>query len=329
MIKNIRGIEGDDIPYHLSLLGYDAGTMITDRYYFFPLNDHYNSHASDWLERTTEIAKSKDVVVFYDLVNTGDYEHNQFKKFIWLFDHPCKVYLTVNQSPKLDMGPTVKIIAWDFMWNRIKAYYVEPIPEHNHLHHYSRGKYKSVRLDSSYLRSKKFLSMLGREYGYRKPYYEFILEHSNNGYVSNRTRGITLEQEQVLGAYSPVPNTFYEDSYFSTYVESNCTQRDLIHLTEKTFEPLIKGHAILPFTNPGSIKRLTDMGFQMVDFIDYSFDMIEDADERFQAVQTQFLKLLDLDLDSLYKQNQKIFEHNQTCINTIPYDNRILEIFNV
>lgn len=329
MIKNIRGIEGDDIPYHLSLLGYNAGTMITDRYYFFPLNDHYNTHGPTWLEETTAKARTKDVIVFYDLVNTDDYEHNRFKQFIWSFDHPCKVYLTVNQSPKLDMGPTVKIIQWDFMWNRIKAYYVEPIPEHNHLHHYSRGKYKSVRLDSSYLRSKKFLSMLGREYGYRKPYYEFILEHSNNGYVSNRTRGITLEQEQVLGAYSPVPNTFYEDSYFSTYVESNCTQRDLIHLTEKTFEPLIKGHAILPFTNPGAIKRLTDMGFRMVDFIDYSFDVIEDADERFRAVQAQFLKLLDLDLDILYKQNQQIFEHNQTCINTIPYDNRILEIFNV
>ena len=329
MIKNIRGIEGDDIPYHLGLLGYDAGTMITDRYYFFPLNDHYNSHGTDWLERTTELAKTKDVVVFYDLVNTGDYEHNKFKQFIWSFDHPCKVYLTVNQSPKLDMGPTVKIIPWDFMWNRIKAYYTEPIPEQNHLHHYSRGKYKSVTLDATYLRSRKFISMLGREYGYRKPYYEFIIPHSIDGYVSNRTRGITLEQEQVMGAYSPVPNKFYEDSYFSTYVESNCTQRDLIHITEKTFEPLIKGHAILPFTNPGAIQRLRDMGFQMVDFIDYSFDTVEDADERFVKVQEQFLNLLTLDLDLLYKQNQQVFEHNQNCINTIPYDNRILEIFNV
>ena len=93
MIKNIRGIEGDDIPYHLSLLGYDASTMITDRYYFFPLNDHYNTHGPTWLNDTTAIAKSKDVVVFYDLVNTSDYEHTRFKQFIWSFDHPCKAYL--------------------------------------------------------------------------------------------------------------------------------------------------------------------------------------------------------------------------------------------
>ena len=329
MIKNIRGIEGDDIPYHLSLLGYDASTMISDRYYFFPLNDHYNTHGATWLEETTALAKTKDVVVFYDLVNTSDYDHNNFKRFIWEFGHPCKVYLTVNQSPKLDMGPTVKIIRWDFMWNRVKAYYTEPVPEYLHLHHYSMDKYKPVTLDFTYLRSRKFLSMLGREYGYRKPYYEFVLPHKDSGYVSNRTRKITLEEHEVLGAYSPVPNTFYEDSYFSTYVESNCTQRDLIHITEKTFEPLIKGHAVLPFTNPGAIQRLQDMGFKLVNFIDYTFDSIEDADTRFAQVQQEFLKLLDLDLVTLYKENQQVFEHNQRCINTIPYDTRILEVFNV
>lgn len=329
MIKNIRGIEGDDIPYYLSLLGYDAGTLITDRYYFFPLNDHYNTHGPDWLAETTAIAQSKDVVVFYDLVNTGDYEHNKFKQFIWNFDHPCKIYLTVNQSPKLDMGPSVKIIPWDFMWNRIKAYYTEPASANLHLHHYAYKKYQPVKLNFSYLKSRKFLSMLGREYGYRKPYYEFVMPHSDQGYVSNRTRGITLEDHEVMGAYTPVPNSFYEDSYFSTYVESNCTQQDLIHITEKTFEPLIKGHAILPFTNPGAIQRLRDIGFRMVDFVDYSFDTVEDADQRFALVQKEFLRLLDVDLDALYKNNQEVIMHNQECINTIPYDNRILEIFNV
>jgi hypothetical protein len=303
--------------------------MISDRYYFFPLNDHYNTHGTTWLEETTAIAKTKEVVVFYDLVNTSDYDHNNFKRFIWEFDHPCKVYLTVNQSPRLNMGPTVKIIPWDFMWNRVKAYYTEPVPEYLHLHHYSMNKYKPVTLDFTYLRSRKFLSMLGREYGYRKPYYEFVLPHKDMGYVSNRTRKITLEEDEVMGAYSPVPNSFYEDSYFSTYVESNCTQRDLIHITEKTFEPLIKGHAILPFTNPGAVRRLQDMGFKMVNFIDYSFDDIEDADTRFAQVQREFLKLLDLNLVTLYKENQPVFEHNQQCVNTIPYDTRILEVFNV
>jgi hypothetical protein len=133
----------------------------------------------------------------------------------------------------------------------------------------------------------------------------------------------------VLGAYCPVPNNFYEDSYFSTYVESNCTQSDLIHITEKTFEPLIKGHAILPFTNNGAIQRLLDMGFQMPNFVDYSFDSIEVVDERFNLVQQEFLKLLELNIDELYRDNKEVFEHNQRCINTIPYDRRILEVFDV
>lgn len=330
MIKNIRGIEGDDIPYHLSLLGYDADTLVTDRYYFFPLNDHYNTHGATWLEETSALAKTKDVVVFYDLVNTSDYDHVKFKQFIWSFDHPCKVYLTVNQSPKLDMGPTVKIIQWDFMWNRIKAYYTEQVPGHvMHLHHYSYNKYHKVNLNFNYLRSRKFLSMLGREYGHRRPYYEFVVAHQDLGYVSNRDRGITLEEHAVLGAYTPVPNNFYEDTYFSTYVESNCTQSDLIHITEKTFEPLIKGHAVLPFTNPGAIKRLCDMGFRMPSFVNYHFDSITDIDERFSSVKEEFLRLLDLDLPKLYADNADVFIHNQRCLSTIPYDNRILEVFNV
>jgi hypothetical protein len=215
------------------------------------------------------------------------------------------------------------------MWNRIKAYYTENISGLLHLHHYTPGKYSATKLDSSYVRSKKFLSMLGREYGYRKPYYEFVLPYNNVGYISNRTRNITLEEEYVMGAYNPVPNRFYEDSYFSTYVESNCTQRDLIHITEKTFEPLIKGHAILPFTNPGAVQRLQNMGFKLVDFVDYGFDTVTDADERFKLVQTEFLKLLEIDLFDSYQQNLEVFKHNQACINAIPYDNRILEIFNV
>ena len=66
-----------------------------------------------------------------------------------------------------------------------------------------------------------------------------------------------------------------------------------------------------------------------VNFIDYAFDSTEDVNIRFAQVQEQFLKLLEINLDQAYKENYAVFEHNQNCINTIPYDTRILEIFNV
>ncbi len=325
MIKNTHGIEGDDILFHLGLLGYDVGTL-TDKYFFFPLNDHYNTHTSRWIEEATLLAKSKEVVVFYDLVNTGDYDHIKFCQFVSEFNHPTKVYLTVNQSPNLKLA-NVKIIPWDFMWNRTRAYYTESIPETLHLHHYAMNQYHLPKLDFTRTRNKTFLSLTGRDYGYRTPLYEMVKEY--NGYVSNRSKNIYLEQEHVLGAFSPVPNEFYLDSYFSVYVESNCLQTDLIHITEKTFDPLLKGHIILPFSNPGTITRLQDMGFRFPEFIDYSYDSIQNPDARFSALIDQFKHLIMQNLPKLYTDNADIFIHNQNCIKTIPYDTRILDVFNV
>jgi len=324
MTAIIQGIEGDDLSFHIRLLGNDINRLPND-VWFYPLNDHYNIHSASWHDAQVEQINRARTVVFYDLVNTGDYEHSRFVKFVEEFEHPNKYYLTVNQS-NIEI-PDVKIIQWDFMWNRIKAYYTASIPEELHLHHYSYGNYKLFDLDFNSLRNKKFLSMTGREYGYRTNLYNFVKDY--DGYISNRSLGITLENTEVMGAFNPVPNNFYLDSYFSFYVESNCQQQNLIHITEKTFEPLIKGHFILPVSNPGTIRRLRDLGFAFPKFIDYSFDEELDTVQRFELIKLEFKRLLDLDWHTLYKDNQDILIHNQRCIFSIPYDRRLLEIFNV
>jgi hypothetical protein len=101
------------------------------------------------------------------------------------------------------------------------------------------------------------------------------------------------------------------------------------HITEKTFEPLIKGHIILPFSNPGTISRLVEMGFQMPNCVDYSFDSVEDPAQRFDMIVAEFKTLMMQNLPRLYKQNQSVFEHNQRAVEHIPYDTRILELYNV
>jgi hypothetical protein len=103
----------------------------------------------------------------------------------------------------------------------------------------------------------------------------------------------------------------------------------LIHVTEKTLEPLIKGHIILPFSNPGTIARLINMGFKMPAGVDYGFDIITDPQQRFTALTAEFQRLMAQDLPTLYKHNQEIFLHNQACINTIKYDTGILALYNV
>jgi len=328
MIKNIRGIEGDDLPYHLELLGLDANTF-DPQVLFWPLVNHYNTHDAEWLATYTTRARSSRTIIFYDLVNTGDYEHTKFCEFISNFDHPHRVYLTANQSLKLKLA-NVDIVSWDFMWNRYRSYYTETVPYNNlYLHHYSGpAAYQIPKLDFDRPKAKKFLSMTGREFSYRTNLYEFV-KNFNDGYVSNRSRGITVEGCDIVGAFQPVPNTFYLDSYVSIYCESNFLRDDLIHITEKTFEPLIKGHIILPFSNPGTISRLVEMGFKMPVGVDYGFDNITDPQRRFTALTDEFQRLMAEDLLQLYKHNQEIFVHNQECINTINYDTRILTLYNV
>jgi len=323
--KNTQGIEGDDLPFHMKLLGLDASNL-PDDVYFYPLVDHYNSHKLVWETTTTHLAQEARTVVFYDLVNTSDHDHQRFCKFVSSFDHPNKVYLTVNQSPKLKLS-NVKIIPWDFMWNRFKAYYTESIPESLHLHHFMYQGYHVPELDFINNRSKLFMSLLGREYGWRKDLYEYVKDL--DGYISNRSQGLYLEPESVVGAFSPVPNHFYLDSYISIYVESNCVEPELIHLTEKTFDPLIKGHIILPFANPGSIQRIRELGFQLAPFVNYSFDTIENPADRFAALTKEFNRLQSLDIPKLYTDYQDIFIYNQRCLHAIPYDTRLRELFNV
>ncbi len=325
---NPVGIEGDDLPFQLKLLGLDANTF-DQQCCFYPLVDHYNTHSADWQAQQIKRAKQCQAVIFYDLVNTGDYEHTKFCEFVSNFEHPRKIYLTVNQSAKLKLA-NVEIVPWDFMWNRYRSYYTESIPYNNLLlHHYAGpGAYQIPKLDFDQPRERKFLSLTGREFGYRTNLYETVKDYSE-GYVSNRSRGIYLEGAPVVGAFEPVPNKFYLDSYISIYCESNFLRTDLVHITEKTYEPLTKGHIILPFSNPGTISRLVEMGFCMPDCVDYSFDCVEDPAKRFAMVIEQFKILMMQNLPKLYKQNQPVFEHNQKCINNIDYDKRILELYNV
>jgi hypothetical protein len=322
----INNIEGPDLLYHFDLIGLEYTITDTPDFYFFPLNDHYNTHTVEWLDQSIKNAKKSPVVVFYDLVNTGDWEHPQFCKFIEEFDHPQKIYLTVNHSNKLYIKDTL-IVQWDFMWNRIKSYYTQNISTDG-LHHYAgKDNYtlKDINLDQT--KTKFFLNLCGREYGYRTNLYE-LLKNNSAGYISNRSKGVYLDPVDPIGAYVPVPNKFYNETVFSVYVESNCTSPDLIHITEKTFEPLIKGHFVLPFSNPGTIQRVREMGFQLPDFIDYSYDTIQDPDLRFESMEMEFNKLLSRSLD-WYSEFNSIHKHNQQCLNTIPYDRSVKVIKNV
>jgi len=326
-----NGVEGADIPYHLKILGYKLED-IKDTF-FISLNDHYGLHTESWKDLVVYTAQKYNRVVFYDLVNHGDEYLDKFCNTIKEFPHSNKWYLTNNFSKSFKIENTT-VLPWDFMWNRSKLYYTDVDEEHVRssdliLHHYaSKHSYILNNLDPNRSRSRTFLNLCGRGYEYRLDLYYFLQKHADSGYASMRSLGVSLEDNDIPGAYRPVPNQYYDNSYVSIYVESNYSNNNLIHITEKSFEPMFKGHFVLPFANKGSIQRLRDLGFRFPDFIDYSYDDIDDVRYRFATYKQLVADALKLPWDKLYKDNFDIILHNRNQLYALDYDQSILQLYN-
>jgi len=316
----ISGIEGPDIPFHLQLLGQPFPQVEQGIFHFIPLVDHYNTHGPDFFTDQEQRAKKSDHVVFYDLVNIGDSEVAAYIKQVEDFDHPRKIYLTVNQSKNLTVN--CELVQWNFMWNRFLAYYFEKINA-DQLHHYTYGAYTVPEIDYTTARSRDFLSLYRRRDQQRDRLFEQAKLY--NGYCSNFSAGIALDSLNAPG-FAPVDNRFYQDSYFSIFVESNYSSPKLVHITEKTYEPLLKGHLILPVTNPYSIAYLKSRGFKFSN-VDYSFDTVENYEERFNLILNEFHKLLAHARD-IYMSSLDDIKHNLEVFKLKQYDQRILQIFN-
>lgn len=83
---------------------------------------------------------------------------------------------------------------------------------------------------------------------------------------------------------SDVLGKFYDDSLFSLVAETYFFSK-VIHLTEKTFKPIINRHPFICFASPNTLKVIKSFGFKSFDtIIDESYDSIENHFERFDAI---------------------------------------------
>jgi hypothetical protein len=161
--------------------------------------------------------------------------------------------------------------------------------------------------------------------------------YPNDGHYSDFSKGLILETDnphadQFLnnGGWYPIANHYYQGTYFSMYCETITGNENLFEetikyrsITEKTWDPLIKGHFILPFGYMGLVDDIRSYGFKLPDWIDYSYDTLPNTDERFDSYANSAKKLLDLSIDELhelYKKDRDILVHNRELFWTRPYD---------
>jgi len=123
--------------------------------------------------------------------------------------------------------------------------------------------------------------------------------------------------------WAPIHNAYYEQSVISIYTEtvtSNTRLEDKVTgLTEKTWNPIVKGHFIMPFGYCGMITDIKDKyGIQLPPFIDYSYDVYENDLARWFAYKQCVTKTLNISSEELWKYKTKykrmLIENRQTLL---------------
>ena len=196
---------------------------------------------------------------------------------------------------------------------------------------------------------KKFLSPSRTDLGhpndrtYKRICLRYLLENED-GYVNDPDRGVSFDcQEEPdiqdyikFEAINPIHNKYYNSSFVSVYIETltyliTDKKKQVKSITEKTWNPLLKGHFILPFGYCGLVENIKECGFLLPDWIDYGYDSIEVDRERFDRYIYSVKELLKLSVDDLmvlYNRDLWMLNHNRGVFFNKPLDNLYNKIIN-
>lgn len=244
-------------------------------------------------------------------------------------------------------------IQYDFMWNRQKLYFTNynyiDLKNRTYTHNSDANIFQLAPIEKISIQKnieiKHFLSPIRTYSGfthprleYRKKLKDILIKNSSKCYYSDTESGNMLTCENDIlpfrlqkGGWYPIANKFYNTTILSTYIETITGTYDTDEykdvkyklITEKTYDPLIKGHFILPFAYTGFIEHLKTYGFLLPDWIDYSYDSIENDEERFVAFTKSLENLLEYsiaDLLEFFNKDYYILEHNREVFWERPYD---------
>ena len=171
---------------------------------------------------------------------------------------------------------------------------------------------------------------------------ETFFEKTSNGYSELLNQyGLTIDDIKKVESklpltldiqdWNPYPlpitsgklNRFYENSLVSvvaeTYFYSN-----VIHLTEKTFKPIINHHPFIMVSAPHTLKVIKSFGFKTFDsIIDENYDAIENHHDRFNAIVDIIKDMSSWSLKKIAKTTHKIKEivdYNYDLIHSRPHN---------
>ena len=289
--------------------------------------------------KNLDLSKFKKLV-FCQTFHIDDLEAQEKVTKIEQLNHSNITVITLNQNLKSNI---VKVIHFDTCFARTKSFYFDQDKIKHGWYYSGNNSYVLNQIPEIKNHSKCFINLNNHLNFYRIKLYNTAKQYHSLGYISNIDQNEILSSQNqeiqqlqnlddpirhVYYGYVPIANTYYDCSYFSVYVESCFTDpKNLLLPSEKTYEPLLKGHFILPFSNPGFIKFLKDFGFIFPDFIDYSYDSITDCDSRFETFIEEFKRIINLSWSELYTTHRDILLHNRKLFQTKSYNKEIAKVF--
>jgi hypothetical protein len=318
------------------------------------------------------IRKARHVVI-------NDLVHNYENQLSWIeaglpeWMPERNYFLVTNSQTGIEPPPWLEVHAYDFLFNRTKAYYSgfpfagDPwyfAGHHNYtapcIPSHADGKRRvfiapcRLYLDQDRtLYRKKLFDLMSRypEDGYRSGPGRIrngaidksgtgtylassaddpLINYRRLGWSYDPTRNKLRLKKKAFkkwygsrwGGYNPIHSRYYDDTFISIYAET-LEHGSHVVITEKTHEPLIKGHFILPFGSRGLIAAVRHLGFRLPDFIDYRYDQVADDARRWECYSAEVKRLMRVPMQrwrELWTSHVELLRHNQRLFHTRDYE---------
>jgi hypothetical protein len=299
---------------------------------FFDLNNQPYDFVDDGHNVVLGWNRDDKPKIILDIWHNVENQSNRYDA--WLDDDRVHIITNVQSPIKRQ-----RVYFVDFLLNRTKAYYSDFQFHADTDLWYWQGRdfYVNRQIDCGEHKTMILVAPNRCYYVAQEPlsrHYRFKLvdvlqQFTNLGWVSdpllfsNHDASIDSKLPPIKPhqGYNPIHQDYYNRSFISVYGETIEQGEDIV-VTEKTYEPLIKGHFILPFSNQGFISYLRSMGIRLPNFIDYSYDESKTPDTRWQRYQEEIKRLMSMPITTWQKhwsENIDLLKHNQDWFKR-PYD---------
>ena len=74
----------------------------------------------------------------------------------------------------------------------------------------------------------------------------------------------------------------------------------ILQVTDKVFKPIVNLQPFIYVASYGGLQHIRDLGYHTFDFIDESYDLIEDEEERLRTIKNEVHRLINLGLNDIH-----------------------------